>query len=512
MADDLEIDIIPSMGASTITVTMTPDEKDDKSARSISVLEKEQPDFLLVEFDENDPRAPINFSYAKKWTITFVAITFTAIISASISAYSLGYDSMMSDLGCTRMEATLGLSLFLLGFAFFPLASSSFSEELGRRPVYLASALGFVLAELMVALAPNIAVVIVGRFISGCFSSTGAVLVGGTIADIWEPSQRGLPMSLYSLTALLGTCVGPVVAGWIDTNQALRWRWIDWVGMIFGGAYLLLALFLTHETRATIVLARIAKQVRKETGDERYRAPSELGRPGLWSLLRVSCTRPVYLLFTEPVVFAFTLWIGFAWAVLYVMIESIGALFSSVYGFSTGQSGSVFAALCIGALLGFLLNTAQERIYRLRFPARGLEARLYTALLAALLFPAGMFIYAWTASPHVPWPAPCVGLAVFMCAAYVIYQSVFVYLADCYGSWASSALAGQSLLRNIMALIFPLFTTQMYARMTYRWANTLFGAVAVLMIPIPYVLFFYGPRIRAKSKIARHINSGENKS
>jgi len=87
-----------------------------------------------------------------------------------------------------------------------------------------------------------------------------------------------------------------------------------------------------------------------------------------------------------------------------------------------------------------------------------------------------------------------------------------VYLADCYGSWASSALAGQSLLRNIMALVFPLFTTQMYARMTYRWANTLFGVVAVLMIPIPYVLFFYGPQIRAKSKIARHINSGENKS
>lgn len=74
-----------------------------------------------------------------------------------------------------------------------------------------------------------------------------------------------------------------------------------------------------------------------------------------------------------------------------------------------------------------------------------------------------------------------------------------------YGPFASSACAGQSLMRkslrlpflpaqldnrtpgNLAATAFPLFTQQMFAALTYKWGNTLFGVIAVLMIPIPFV-------------------------
>ena len=38
-----------------------------------------------------------------------------------------------------------------------------------------------------------------------------------------------------------------------------------------------------------------------------------------------------------------------------------------------------------------------------------------------------------------------------------------------------------------MGTIFPLFTEQLYARLTYHWGTTLFAFIAVAMIPIPYV-------------------------
>lgn len=38
-----------------------------------------------------------------------------------------------------------------------------------------------------------------------------------------------------------------------------------------------------------------------------------------------------------------------------------------------------------------------------------------------------------------------------------------------------------------MATVFPLFTTQMYTNLTFKWANTLFGFLALAMIPIPFV-------------------------
>lgn len=42
-------------------------------------------------------------------------------------------------------------------------------------------------------------------------------------------------------------------------------------------------------------------------------------------------------------------------------------------------------------------------------------------------------------------------------------------------------------------------------KLTLKWANSLFGFVAVAMIPIPFILFFWGPKIRARSRFARMI-------
>jgi len=196
---------------------------------------------------------------------------------------------------------------------------------------------------------------------------------------------------------------------------------------------------------------------------------------------------------------------GLLWGVLYILIDSISGEFSGVYGFGVGETGTVFITVTIGSLLGYLANVYQERLYRKYVHRKGQEARLYIACVASVALPTGMLIFAWTARPDIPWIVPMIGLTLFMASAFVLYQVVFVYLADCYGPYASSALAGQSLCRNILATIFPLFTTQMFDRMTYKWANTLVALIAVAMIPIPYILFFYGSGIRQRSPVSKKI-------
>jgi len=59
---------------------------------------------------------------------------------------------MTRDLNCTTFQATLGLSVYCLGFGVFPLVTSAFSEEFGRRPLYCASVVGLLLMHLMAAL------------------------------------------------------------------------------------------------------------------------------------------------------------------------------------------------------------------------------------------------------------------------------------------------------------------------------------------------------------------------
>ena len=59
---------------------------------------------------------------------------------------------MIRDLNCTQFQATIGLSVYPLGFGVIPLATAALSEEFGRQPLYLGSALIFMLMHLGIAL------------------------------------------------------------------------------------------------------------------------------------------------------------------------------------------------------------------------------------------------------------------------------------------------------------------------------------------------------------------------
>ncbi|KAI9573838.1 major facilitator superfamily domain-containing protein, partial [Boletus coccyginus] len=457
-----------------------------------------------IEFEDKDPRNPVTYSRFKKWCITLVVCGFTGVTATASSSFAMGTRSMIHDLHCTEFLATVALCVYPLGFALVPLFSTAFSEEVGRRPIYLVTAFASVLCYALAATSDTIQSVIVARALGGAFASTGATLVGGTIADIWEPVDRGLPMSLFTLVNMTCTGFGPMVSGWIEYDSRLQWRWIQWLHAIFSGVYFVVAMFTMKETRQSIILRRLAQQMRKETGDSRYRARVEETQPTLGELMWISCTRPILVLLTEPIATSISLWVFFMWGVLFCLINSVSPLFRTLYGFNDGQCGMVYTTIVVGAFMGFGANLYQDKLYRQNVARKGPEARLYLTCLVAVLFPLAMFMFAWTASQEIHWIWP-----IFMFGAFIAYLIVFLYLADCYGPYASSALAGQSLCRNMGSFAFPLFANYMFADLTYKWSNTLFAGVALLIFPVPFVLFFYGSSLRRRSPLCSKILSPE---
>jgi hypothetical protein len=87
----------------------------------------------------------------------------------------------------------------------------------------------------------------------------------------------------------------------------------------------------------------------------------------------------------------------------------------------------------------------------------------------------------------------------------------FNYLADSYTLYASSALAGQSLVRNLIGGAFPIFANVMYENLNPNWASTLFGCIGALLGAVPFVAFFYGPKIRSRSKFSRLLVEEEER-
>lgn len=59
------------------------------------------------------------------------------------------------------------------------------------------------------------------------------------------------------------------------------------------GIMLLAVIFIMKETRSSVLLTRLAKKLREESGDNRYRARIEDERGSLRTLILISCTRPL---------------------------------------------------------------------------------------------------------------------------------------------------------------------------------------------------------------------------
>jgi MFS family permease len=475
------------------------------SNKEAAAVDTSQDDTIWVEFEKDDQENPFNFSRRRKWTTTILAVIFTAEVAATAGAYVPGIPSMERDLGEGNHEVSLlGISIYALGFGITPLVLAPFSEVFGRNLIYIVTHLAYTVLFVGTGFSPNMTCMIILRFIQGGFGSTGSTMVGGTIADIWTSSERGLPMGLFALGAIFGTGFGPFWAGFVAGNPSLEWRWIQWIQAIYTGAFFVVILLFLKETRGSVILTRRAVRLRKDTGDNRYRAKTEAERASVAILIKNSLTRPVWMLISEPIVFVFSLWISFAWGFMYMLLTSIG-LVSDLHGYTPGQTGLVFLSICLGAIIGFSTNYIQDAVYRRMFPRKGPEARLYSACVAAVLFPVGCFIYAWTSYADVSIAGPIVGITTLMAAIYIIYLAVFNYLADAYLIYASSALAGQSFARNMFGFAFPLFADQMYRNLGYQWASSLAGFLGAVLGIVPFVLLAKGHTIRAKSKFSLEL-------
>ena len=99
----------------------------------------------------------------------------------------------------------------LLSFAFAS-TFGSLSDRFGRRPVLLLSLLGLGLDYIIIALAPNLAWLVVGRVISGIFGATETTAMA-YIADISKPEVRAKNFGIVGAAFGLGFIVGPLLGG-----------------------------------------------------------------------------------------------------------------------------------------------------------------------------------------------------------------------------------------------------------------------------------------------------------
>ncbi|KAG8214817.1 major facilitator superfamily domain-containing protein [Butyriboletus roseoflavus] len=326
------------------------------------------------------------------------------------------------------------------------------------------------------------------RVVQAAGSSAVIAIGAATLADIYEPHQRGTMMGVYYSAPLLGPSIGPLLGGGL--TQGLTWRAVFWFLAIWGGMIFSAFLFLFKDTfrmERSLTYQNVLKkrtQERKlgqEKGAARERPVSEKktsedGTSGVQtpkcdvvasalgmkevklSIADVNPFPPYLRILTRKNNLAILIPSGLLFAFSFSISYTCARTLSLYYGYDAMTTGLVSLAYGIGLMVGSILGGrwSDRTLVRLKAANGGVsypEMRLESTKLAMWWFPPSVIGYAWVCRQHVHVSAICVMLFLSGFFSIWIYASTLAYIVDANVGRSSSAVATNSSFRGLFAFV-----------------------------------------------------------
>ncbi|KAM0245868.1 hypothetical protein ACHAQJ_010426 [Trichoderma viride] len=508
------------------STSISRDTRDSDDAANIATNDAEKQIYIVQDAvssdDENivwwdgddDAENPYNWPTWRKVLNTVLISCLTFITPLASSMFAPGVPDLMQEFHSTSDElASFCVSVYVLGFAAGPMLFAPLSEVYGRSAIYHITNVGFIVFVIACAKAPSLNALIVFRFFCGSFGSCAITIGGGSITDMIVQEKRGVAMASFAIGPLLGPVVGPVVGGFITT--ALGWRWVFWIMAMLSGTFSLLFLAFARETYAAVLLRRKTIRLRKETGNPLLRSKLDSGLSTA-AYMKRSVLRPFKMLILSPISIICGIYVGIAYAYLYLLFTSLTPLFMEIYHFKTSYAGLAFLGLGVGCMIGvaFFSLTSDRNIKKkaaeeaVAAAAQGRspqgmkpEYRLSPLMFGALILPLGFFIYGWTAEYKVHWIAPIIGTVVIGVGDLIVFMSLQMYLVDTFHVYAASALAANAVVRSVAGAVLPLAGLPMYNRLGMGWGNSILGFIGLALSPVAWLFLKHGEALRKRFEI-----------
>ncbi|KAF5022461.1 hypothetical protein F66182_5497 [Fusarium sp. NRRL 66182] len=465
--------------------------------------------FVVKWEGPDDPLDPHSWSVGRRIGVTLQISIIALFVGAASGIDATVLPQAAADLGVSQVAESLATGLYLVGMGLGSLIAGPFSETFGRNAVYIVSMAIFMVWIMASALAPNFGAQITFRFLAGCSASTPLVCSGGSIADMYSSLEKTWSFPLYAAAGFGGPMIGAVMGSYIGPSTVVGWRWVEWTMLIASGLVLVLVLLFMPETYGPLLLQWKAEHYRRITGDDRFCCEHEIAGAGLFSRLKISMTRPFQML-TEPIIIAMTLYISVLYIVMFTFLVGWPFIFEETYGLHQGLANIIFIAMFLGTQINFALVPI---VYRKTLRATQAQAqgdgrfkpeiRLWYGMLgAAVAIPVSLFWLGWTNYSSISIWSAIFAVVVFGYGVTGIFICVYMYIIDSYEIYSASALTFVSLTRYVIAGGMTVVGIPFYETMGTHYTLTIMACIASGLAVIPYVLYFYGYKIRAKSKYA----------
>ncbi|ESZ92633.1 putative MFS multidrug transporter [Sclerotinia borealis F-4128] len=464
-------------------------------------------DEYVVEFDgPDDPLHAVNWPMRKK-ILTAVMLGYTTLVSAFTSSiFSTATRTVAAQYHVSTEVGTLGLSFYVLGFAFGPILWAPLSELKGRRLPIVLSMFGFSIFQVAVAAAKDLQTILLCRFWGGIFGAAPLAVVAAVFSDMFDNKTRGLAITVFSMTVFTGPLLAPFIGGFIVESH-LGWRWTEWLPAIMGFVAFILDFLFLSETYPPIILIEKAAELRRRTKNWGIHAKQEEIEIDFRELITKNFSRPLRLLVTEPIVLLISIYMAFIYGLLYLFLTAYPIVFQQIHGFTGGVGGLPYFGMIIGMLIAGVYVVLTQPSYNRKLAANnGIpipEWRLPPVIAGGVSFAAGLFWFGWSGyRADIHWIVPTLSGLLTGFGLLAIFLQSLNYLVDAYLMFAASAIAANTFLRSLAGAGFPLFSQYMFKSLGVNWAGTLLGCVALVLVPIPVCFYIYGAKIRGKSQFA----------
>ncbi|OGE56025.1 hypothetical protein PENARI_c003G00271 [Penicillium arizonense] len=464
---------------------------------------------ILVDwYYTDDAENPHNWSNTKRALITTVICLYTFVVYTTSAIYTSSTEGIMKEFGVSSLVATLGLSLYVLGYGVGPLVFSPLSEipTIGRNPVYIVTMFLFVIISIPTAFVGNFPGLMVLRFLQGFFGSPCLASGGASIGDLYSLMSLPYAMMAWVSAAYCGPALGPLLSGFAVPVKGWRWSLFE---SIWASAPVLILMFVfLPETSSATILLRRAERLRKIHNNKRFMSQSEIDQRNM----RVSdvaidaLIKPLEITIKDPAVLFVQIYTAIIYGIYYSFFEVFPLVYPVDYGMNLGQIGLVFLCIMVSCIIGIALYVAyiyywmNPRIMRLGFPAQ--EERLIPALPASFGPTIGLFLFAWTARASIHWIVPTIGITIYGATVFIVMQCIFVYIPLSYPKYAASLFAANDFFRSALACGSVLFAHPLFGNLGVARGTSLLGGLSVIGIIGIWLLYFYGARLRALSKFA----------
>lgn len=491
------------------------------SSSTIAAIDEVKADdsLIVVDWDgPDDPENPYNWPLLQKVIFAGEIAFLTLSVYMGSAIYTPGIDYLMEDLGITKVKATLPLTMFVIGYGLGPMVLSPMSENaiFGRTSIYIITLFFFFILQIPQSFGVgthSIASLSVLRFLSGIFASPALATGVASFGDVVTLPYMPVGIASWSISAVCGPSMGPLIGAVLVNGSHGDWVWPFRFMMIISGACFLVLGFLLPESYGKTLLRRKAQRLRALTGNENIMSEGEIENKNMTvrELAIDTLWRPFEIALTEPVVLLIDLYISLVYSIMYLWFEAFPIVFVETYGFTLVELGVSYVSVMIGVLVGavFYISVIYQVFTKKFFNGKGdtitPEVFLPVAIAGSLLMPIGIFIFGWSANPQHHWMGPIMGAAVFCTGAFLVFQTLFNYMAMSFPRYMASVFAGNDLFRSVIAGCFPLFGSALFNNLAIKkfpvaWGSSVLGFISLGMVAIPVTFALLGPKIRARSK------------